>query len=139
MSELPASEEAFDCPISSLLDLISAKWTVQILRELAIQTMRTRRFLVHIPGLSMKSLRQRLHVLEEAGMILRIDYEQRPLRVEYSITERGRKLFTVMESLKELASDWMPADCQCPLEAGYDVKSGNFNCPHRRQTNHRPK
>lgn len=137
MSELPETAEAFDCPISSLLDLISAKWTVQILREVAIQTTRTRRFLVHIPGLSMKSLRQRLQVLEDAGMVLRIQYDQRPLRVEYSITERGRKLFGVMEALKELAEEWMPADCQCPMESGCDVKAGDFSCPHRRETNHR--
>lgn len=133
------------CPIISLLDLISAKWTVEVLRELSIQPTRTRQFLRRIPGLSMKCLIERLKVLESSGMLVRIEYDEKVLHVEYAITERGRKLFAIMISMKELASEFMDVTCKCPMEHGNcavrfygdsaDTAEGSkpwYDCPLRR-------
>lgn len=106
------------CPIISVLDLISAKWTVEILRELAIQPTRTRQFLARIPGLSMKCLVERLKELERYGMLVRIEFDEKVLHVEYAITDRGRKLYSIMTALKELASEFMEVTCKCPMEHG---------------------
>jgi DNA-binding HxlR family transcriptional regulator len=67
-----------ECPISRLLEIISAKWTVEILREISIAPTRTRQFLRLIPGLSMKSLQFRLKELEKFGLLERIEYDQLP-------------------------------------------------------------
>ncbi len=137
--------EKESCPIVTMLDLISAKWTVEILRELSIQPTRTRQFLSRIPGLSMKCLVERLKKLEVSGMLVRIEFEEKVLHVEYAITERGRKLFGVMTSLKELAAESVEVHCKCPMEHGdsavsfygdsadCDTKSESwFQCPLRR-------
>lgn len=132
------------CPIYSVLDVIAAKWTVEILREVSLQPTRTRQFLARIPGLSMKCLVARLKELQRHGMIERTDYEGRSPHVEYSVTERGLKLFDVLIAIKELASDWREISCKCPMDKRYRPASAQsclydkggtactFECPLRR-------
>lgn len=122
-------EEAQPCPISYMLDVISAKWTVEILREVAINPVRTRAFLKAIPGLSMKSLLQRLQVLQAAGLILRTDFHEKPLRVEYSITKRGERIYKVMIELMDIAAETMAIQCKCPMDCSC---VGEHHCPKRR-------
>lgn len=104
------------CPIDLVLDLLSAKWTVQILRELSLGPVRTRRFLKFIPGLSMKSLQERLKALIETGMVTRTVFDEKVPRVEYSITTRGQRLFAVMSELKQIAAEIGEVTCKCPVE-----------------------
>ncbi|MCW5824751.1 MAG: helix-turn-helix transcriptional regulator [Cyanobacteria bacterium TGS_CYA1] len=104
------------CPIDMVLDLLSAKWTVQILRELSIGPVRTRRFLKFIPGLSMKCLQERLKALIATGMVARAEFDEKVPRVEYSITPRGRRLFAVMSELKQIAAEIGEVTCKCPME-----------------------
>ncbi len=140
------SHDSECCPIIVVRDLISAKWTVEILRELAIQPTRTRQFLARIPGLSMKCLVERLKELERYGMLVRIEFDEKVLHVEYAITERGRKLFAILNAMKELASEFMEVSCKCPMEHGasqveFIGESAEcssptqwFECPLRRRT-----
>lgn len=118
------------CPINVVLDLISAKWTVQILREVALGPVRTRRFLKVIPGLNMKSLQERLKALQASGMITRIEYDEKLPRVEHVITERGRRLFSVMSELKGIAGEIVDVNCKCPLEG---FSESDIDCPERRE------
>lgn len=115
------------CPISSVLDLIGAKWTIQILREVSLGPVRTRRFLRIIPGLSMKSLQERLKALQAAGIIRRIQYDEKLPHVEHEITDRGRRLFNVLLDLKAIGDEIAPVDCRCPI-AGYS--QSKMRCPY---------
>ncbi len=118
------------CPISMILDLISAKWTVQILRELALGPVRTRKFLKVIPGLSMKSLQERLKALQATGMIIRIEYDEKLPRVEHTITSRGQRLYSVLSELKNIASEIVDSSCKCSLEGFCETE---IQCPSRRE------
>ncbi len=120
---------SINCPIDSMLGLISAKWTVQILQELSLGSVRTRRFLKLIPGLSMKSLLERLKALHEAGMINRTQFAEKIPHVEYSITERGRRLLDVMSELKRIAAEMAQFDCKCPMETSC---RSEIRCPSYR-------
>lgn len=134
---LQASGRKTDCPVSSLVKIIGAKWTIEIMRELAIRPTRTRKFLVHIPGLSMKSLRERLHDMEEEELILRTEYEGRPLKVEYSITDRGRQLFSILEQIKLLSEQRSERRCVCAFEKECLSGQAQVNCEHRREDTRR--
>lgn len=125
------SDSNLSCPIVSILSLISAKWTVYILRELALDSVRTRQFLRLIPGLSMKSLQERLKALEAAGMITRTVFDEKIPRVKHTITDRGRRLFAIMCELKELAVEIEPANCKCSLEG---VCETEMHCLQGRNT-----
>ncbi len=130
MLEPPTPESV--CPINKLMDVISAKWTVEIIRELALQPTRTRRFLLHIPGLSMKTLCRRLHALEAAGLINRYEYPGKPAKVEYSLNDYGRKLCKVFEQIKLLQEELNGAcqSCTCPMTT--ETPSEDAVCPERR-------
>lgn len=121
------------CPIIFLLEILSAKWTVEILRELFIQPTRTRKFLYLIPGLNMKTLRERLKMLETYELVHRQVYSDMPLRVEYSLTAKGRELYQVLVALKLLGSRWLGSDCVCPFEKALDEHPTGIHCPSKPQ------
>ena len=52
-----------------------------------------------IPDISPKSLTQALRILEEDGFVLRKVFAEVPPRVEYSLSERGRSLLPLVDSL----------------------------------------
>lgn len=124
------------CPINALLEIISAKWTVEIVRELALKPTRTRRFLLHIPGLSMKTLCRRLQIMGEAGLVSRYEFPGKPLRVEYSLTEQGQKLCGILEQIKSLNEEMSKTNdcssCKCSIEKAYFAQAELLSCPQRR-------
>lgn len=123
-----------NCPISRLLEIISAKWTVEIMREMAIHATRTRKFLLHIPGLSMKTLCRRLQVLEAAALISRHEYPGKVMKVEYRLTEYGIKICEIFEQLKILEAQMNSncISCKCSLEKEHLGKEEALDCPYRR-------
>jgi DNA-binding HxlR family transcriptional regulator len=122
------------CPMNAMMEIISAKWTVEILRELALQPTRTRKFLQHIPGLSMKTLCRRLQILESAGLISRHEFEGKPLKVEYRLTGHGQQLCLILEQLKSLEAELAKKrlSCVCSLEKSCMEDPRIFECPQRR-------
>lgn len=131
-SSLETAGAKVECPISRLLEIISAKWTVEILREISIAPTRTRKFLRLIPGLSMKSLQFRLKELEKYGLLERIEYDQLPRHVEHSITERGKKAIAIYMSIKALADEVFPVVCDCPMgQVNAQDRCGDSYCPSR--------
>jgi DNA-binding HxlR family transcriptional regulator len=119
------------CPISYVLQIISKKWTVEILREIFIQPTRTRRFLKVLPGLTMKSLMERLNALEGEELIKRTAHPGASLHVDYSVTDKGRDLFKVLVELKNLGSRWLNLDCVCSFENLSSDTAQELRCPHR--------
>lgn len=85
-----ATDNFVTCPLTSLMSILGAKWTVEILRELAIEPVRTRRLLKLIDGLSMKCLQEKLRALNSIGVVETTTYEERPLnRASYNRTRQS--------------------------------------------------
>lgn len=107
---------AFQCPIQFVVDLLGNKWSILLLRELFEGDRRTYELLAALPGVSTKTLTQRLRELEAQGIIERRIYAEIPPRVEYSLTEKGRQVKPVMAALHALGSQWLEQEaCACPL------------------------
>jgi DNA-binding HxlR family transcriptional regulator len=70
-SEITCSENK--CPIQFVLDLLDNKWSILALRELFGGTRRTHELLAALPGISTKTLTQRLRELETQGLVERLD------------------------------------------------------------------
>jgi len=122
------------CPITDVLTVAAAKWTVEIMRELSLQPTRTRRFLAHIPGLTMKSLRQRLQQLEQLDLIVRKQYDEKPLKVEYSLTVKGRRFTDVLNLAKDIGDEWAgAARCVCPCSNVNAMCTSSPTCYFRRE------
>jgi DNA-binding HxlR family transcriptional regulator len=90
------------CPVARTLDLIGERWTVLLLRDLLLQgPRRFQDFQNSLPGVAPNVLSARLKSLEENGLVSRQLYSERPPRVEYLLTERGRSLGPVVKALRD--------------------------------------
>lgn len=115
---MPEAEQCLDikCPIQFVVDLLDNKWSILVLRELFGGTRRTHQLLAALPGISTKTLTQRLRELEAQGLIDRHIYAEIPPHVEYSLTPKGRQIQPVMLALHQVGSQWLDQDsCICPL------------------------
>ncbi|OBZ17303.1 MULTISPECIES: helix-turn-helix domain-containing protein [Bacillales] len=89
------------CVIGDVLDIIGNKWTFLIIRDLLVDhTLRFSELMKSLEGISPKTLSLRLKVLEEQGIVSRTIYPEVPPRVEYTITDKGKRLEPVFIELK---------------------------------------
>ena len=63
-----------------------------------------------IPELSNRMLSERLREFEAEGIVERVVVPERPVRVEYRLTEKGRALNGVVEALSRWSQDWIPVE-----------------------------
>ena len=91
--------KACDCPITSAINVIGGKWKPIIIWILMTGPWRFGELHKSIPGIALKVLSRQLKELEADGVILREAYPEVPPRVEYSLTEKGRSLNSVMDLL----------------------------------------
>ena len=89
-----------DCPVETTLNLIGDKWKVLILRDLMPGTKRFGELKKSIGTVSQKVLTAQLRAMEESGLVHREVYAEVPPRVEYSLTELGKSLKPILDSLR---------------------------------------
>ena len=99
------------CPpqYMAAVGILFKKWTPLILRPLMERPRRFSEIASYVPGLSDRLLSQRLQELEEFGVVERRVYDERPVRVQYLLTEKGRGLSTVLEEIGKWADRWETA------------------------------
>lgn len=96
------SYEINDCPVARTLDLIGERWTILMLRDLLRQgPRRFQDFQESLPGVAPNTLSARLKALEENGLVQRQLYNERPPRLEYVLTEKGKSLGPVVKAMRE--------------------------------------
>jgi len=96
------SYEIGDCPVARTLDLIGERWTILLLRDLLLQgPRRFQHFQESLPGVAPNILSARLKSLEENGLVQRQLYSDRPPRVEYVLTEKGKSLGPVVKAMRD--------------------------------------
>ncbi len=95
------------CPVARTAKIISGKWTLLIIRDLASGVKRFNQLERSLDGISPKTLSERLRYLEEEGIILRQTFAEVPPRVEYSLSERGYDLVDVIESMRCYGKQWL--------------------------------
>src|SRR5260370_37586962 len=77
------------CPVARTARIISGKWTLLIIRDLASGVKRFNQLQRSLQGISPKTLSERLRSLEEEADIIRQMFAEVPPRVEYSLTDKG--------------------------------------------------
>jgi DNA-binding HxlR family transcriptional regulator len=95
------------CPVARTAHIISGKWTLLIIRDLASGVKRFNQLERSLNGISPKTLSERLRALEEEGVILRQTFAEVPPRVEYSLTEKGHDLIDVIECMRCYGNRWL--------------------------------
>jgi len=100
------------CPIAGALQLIGDKWTLLVVRELFARPKRTTELLEELHPISSRTLMGRLKEMEKDELIIRIDYGGLPRRVEYHLTDRGRRLLPLLDALMRTGQTLECNDCE---------------------------
>lgn len=99
-----------DCPVEYTASLIGNKWKIIILRDLLTGTKRYNELTRSVVGISAKVLTENLRDLERDGIVKRKVYPVVPPKVEYSLTEKGKDLKDVLESMRSFVLKYKGED-----------------------------
>lgn len=91
----------FTCGLDAALAIIGGKWKPLILYHLAKDTLRYGELKRAVGAVTHKVLSQQLKELEADGIVKRVDYQEIPPRVDYSLTELGQSLAGALGTLCE--------------------------------------
>ena len=94
-------KEGSFCPVTRTMSVIGGKWKPIIMWTVRCCTRRFGEIKKMIPGITQKMLTQQLRELERDGIINRKVYPVVPPMVEYSLTEYGRTLIPILDTMAE--------------------------------------
>ena len=95
------------CPVCHTAEIISGKWTLLVIRDLAEGCSRFCELERSLGGISPRTLSLRLRALEAEGIVQRRTYPEVPPRVEYSLTDKGRALVPLIEQMRDYGREWL--------------------------------
>jgi DNA-binding HxlR family transcriptional regulator len=88
------------CPVNNTFNIIGKKFAILILRNMIIlKQKRFNEFLDSIERINPKTLSIRLKEMEKDGLINREVFKEKPIRIEYSLTNKGEALKPVLEQM----------------------------------------
>jgi len=85
--------------LQNTVDILGDKWTALIINELAIGPSCFCDVEKTLPGISPRTLSQRLDKLQAQGVISKQLYEKRPPRYNYYLTPKGLELTTIIKAM----------------------------------------
>jgi DNA-binding HxlR family transcriptional regulator len=91
--------------VARVIRMIQGRWKLPILFRLyADPSMRTLQLKRDLSGISQKMLTAHLRELARDGLIERVDFDEKPLRVEYQLSEMGRQLLPVLIAARRFST-----------------------------------
>ena len=103
------------CSVARTLSVVGERWTMLIIRDAFLGTRRFDQFQSNL-GITRHRLSERLGKLVEHGVLVKVPYQDRPVRHEYRLTRKGLGLYPVLMSLARWGDDWMDKGEGAPLE-----------------------
>jgi DNA-binding HxlR family transcriptional regulator len=103
------SDTARPCSVASALQVVGEKWALLVVRELTLGVHRFDRIAANT-GAPRDILTNRLRSLENAGIVERRPYSEKPPRYEYHLTRAGRDLQPVLHALRTWGDKWAVED-----------------------------
>ncbi|MCH1627902.1 winged helix-turn-helix transcriptional regulator [Ferdinandcohnia quinoae] len=98
------------CPkFEKAMTLLSQRWTGLVIYQLLSGPQRFCTIESSI-GISGRVLSERLKDLESQGIVNREVFPETPVRIEYSLTEKGRALKPLMDEIQNWSQEWVETD-----------------------------
>ncbi len=89
-----------NCPVTATMGIIGGKWKLLILHLIINDIKRFGKMTMMLKDISKQMLTTQLRELEQDGIIERVIFPEIPPRVEYSISEKGKKLLPIVQMMK---------------------------------------
>ncbi|MGI9557805.1 MAG: winged helix-turn-helix transcriptional regulator [Solirubrobacterales bacterium] len=96
-----------ECPVCRTAEIVSGKWTLLVIRDLATSSRRFCELERSLAGISPRTLSLRLRALEEHGVVERNTYPEVPPRVEYGLTDKGKALVPLIDDMRSYGNSWL--------------------------------
>ena len=94
-----------DCPVARTLNVIGERWTLLMLRDLLLHgARRFQDFQDSLVGVAPNTLSARLKSMEDHGLVERVMYSDRPPRLAYVLTDKGRSLGPIVKAMRDWGS-----------------------------------
>ncbi len=95
------------CPkYEHAIELLGKRWTGLIIRVLLDGPKRFKDIKAQIPDMSDRILTERMKELEHQSIVTRSVFPEKPVRIEYSLTEKGLALEPVIKSIQTWSEKW---------------------------------
>jgi len=109
------------CPINNTFQIVGKKFSILILRNMLLyKQTRFNQFLESVEGINSRTLSLRLRQLENSGLIKRQVIPEIPIKIQYSLTEKGKALLPILEQMGEFSTQ------NCSKDVFKDGKSRPF-------------
>jgi DNA-binding HxlR family transcriptional regulator len=96
-----------ECSVASTVDLIGSKWTPLIVHDLSEGPRRFMQLEHACPGISPRTLSERLDMLERASIVVRRRFPVSPPRVEYELSDKGEALLPIIDAMRKFGRTWL--------------------------------
>jgi len=95
------------CPFATAQRVLSGKWALLVLHYLSQRTMRFGELQRTLPDMTQATLSKQLKEMEHSGLIVRRAYSQIPPKVEYSLSDIGRRFMPVLDALEDWGNQYI--------------------------------
>ena len=95
------------CSVAATAEIVATKWTPLIVHDLSEGPRRFMQLEHACPGISPRTLSERLDTLEREGVVIRRSYPESPPRVEYELTAKGRALLPIIREMRKFGRAWL--------------------------------
>src|SRR5436309_11896348 len=99
-----------DCAVAATAEVIASKWTPLIVHDLSEGPRRFMQLEHACPGISPRTLSERLDMLERQGVVIRRSYPESPPPVEYELTDKGRALLPIIREMRRFGRSWLVSE-----------------------------
>ena len=99
------------CPLAASLDYPGDKWILLIIRDMMPGKKQCGEFQQSPENIPGNILADKLKRLQQAGLVARQPYQDKPPRYEYVLTEMGQDLRPVLKAFTEWGRKYIPASC----------------------------
>lgn len=102
------------CTIARSVSILGDHWNLLLIRQACMGTRRFGDFQAAL-GTGRNILSQRLARLVEEGLLSRVEYQHKPARYEYRLTEKGREVYPILAAMAAWGDRWLTGPEGTPL------------------------
>jgi DNA-binding HxlR family transcriptional regulator len=95
------------CAVAATAEIVATKWTPLIVHDLSEGPRRFMQLEHACPGISPRTLSERLDMLERQDVVVRRSYPESPPRVEYELSDKGRALLPIIREMRKFGHAWI--------------------------------